>query len=91
MFLIVKWRWSAKLPAASSELPEFLSKGRRRDPVQGEFPVLAPVRHHCIFASRGPNPRCVRERGEGWLSFIDCSNDGMPEQSSSKYDFEKEK
>lgn len=88
---MVKWRWGARVSAASSELPEFLSKGRRREPVQREVPAPAPARHHCIFISRGRNPDCVSERDEGWLSLIGCSDDGLLEQSSCKYDFEKEK
>lgn len=89
---MAKWRWGARISAASLELPEFLRKGRRRDPVQGRSLVLAPACHHCAFISRGPNLRCLRERDEGWLSFIDCPNDGiLPDRSSSKHDFEKEK
>lgn len=74
--MAMRWHWNTKISTASPELPEFLSKGKRRDLVQEDLPVLAGF----------PNtlrPRCLRGRTDDWFSSIGCSDHGIVGQGSS--------
>jgi hypothetical protein len=83
----LKGRWNAKLFSASSEIPDFLSKGRRRNLVHKELPV--PAGHPGLLNRSGSRSRCSRGRDEIWLSIIGASDNGMDEPGSSDCDPEK--
>lgn len=87
--MVVKWRWNVRVFAPSSDLPEFLRKGKRGDKAHGDSPELPG--YLGILGRSGPRQRCLGEGGREWLSFIGCSGYDGVAHSSSGYEPGEEK
>jgi len=83
---VKRWRKGSR-SAVSSDIPEFLKKGRRPKLVQGEF--LVPARHADVLDILGSGPRCRRGRVEEWLSLIGYSESGRAALGSPEWALEK--
>jgi hypothetical protein len=79
----VKSWWKGRRSTVSSDIPEFLKKGKRPKLAQGEF--LVPAGYADALDTLGSSPRCRRGKVEEWLSLIGYSESGVAALGSPEW------